>query len=45
MEISHKYSVSQIDEIAVQCGFKPVEHFFDKKKYFVDVIWECTRFR
>ena len=39
MEISQKYSVSQIDEIAVQCGFTPVAHFFDSKKYFVDVIW------
>ena len=39
MEISQKYSVAQIDEIAVQCGFTPVAHFFDSKKYFVDVIW------
>jgi L-histidine Nalpha-methyltransferase len=41
MEISQKYSVAQIDEIAEQCGFTPVAHFFDSKKYFVDVIWEC----
>lgn len=41
MEISQKYSVPQIDEIAVQCGFAPVAHFFDTKKYFVDVIWKC----
>ena len=41
MEISHKYSVEQIDTIAVQCGFTPGEHFFDTKKYFVDVIWQC----
>ncbi len=40
MEISHKYSVSQIDEIASQCGFKPIAHFFDKNKYFVDVVWK-----
>ncbi|MDQ2721623.1 MAG: L-histidine N(alpha)-methyltransferase [Bacteroidota bacterium] len=40
MEISHKYSVSQIDEIAVQSGFKPVAHFFDRNKYFVDVVWK-----
>jgi len=39
MEISQKYSVAQIDEIAVQCGFTPIAHFFDSKKYFVDVIW------
>ena len=40
MEISQKYSVAQIDEIAVECGFTPVAHFFDTKKYFVDVIWK-----
>lgn len=42
MEISHKYSVSQIDNIAVQCGFTPAARFFDTKKYFVDVIWKCN---
>ena len=42
MEISQKYSVLQIDEIAVQCGFTPVAHFFDEKRYFVDVLWECV---
>lgn len=41
MEISQKYSVDQIDEIAVQCGFTPTAHFFDTKRYFVDVIWKC----
>ncbi len=41
MEISHKYTMEQIDEIAMQCGFTPVARFFDKKKYFVDVIWKC----
>lgn len=41
MEISHKYSVDQIDEIACQCGFTPVAHFFDKNQYFVDVVWKC----
>lgn len=41
MEISQKYTVSQVDEIAVQSGFVPVSHFFDTKKYFVDVIWKC----
>jgi len=40
MEISQKYSVAQIDEIGVQCGFTPIAHFFDTKKYFVDVIWK-----
>ena len=41
MEISHKYSVGQIDEIASQCGFTPVTYFYDSNKYFVDVVWKC----
>lgn len=41
MEISQKYSIDQIDEIALQCGFTPVAYFFDKEKYFVDVLWKC----
>jgi dimethylhistidine N-methyltransferase len=41
MEISQKYSVAQIDEIALQCGFTAVAYIFDKKKYFLDVLWKC----
>lgn len=41
MEISQKYTVAQTDELAVHCGFIPVAHFFDKRKWFVDVIWKC----
>ncbi len=40
MEVSQKYSVAQIDEIASQTGFAPVADFFDKKNCFVDVIWK-----
>jgi L-histidine Nalpha-methyltransferase len=42
MEISQKYTVRESDKIAVQCGFEPVAHFFDKKKWFTDVIWKCV---
>lgn len=42
MEISQKYKVEQTDEIAVKTGFIPVGHFFDKNKWFVDVIWRCV---
>ena len=42
MEISQKYTVAQTDEIASQSGFKPVAHFFDKNKWFTDVIWRCV---
>ncbi|MEP6927426.1 MAG: L-histidine N(alpha)-methyltransferase [Ginsengibacter sp.] len=42
MEISQKYTVEQIDEVARQSGFTPVAHFFDKNKWFTDVIWRCV---
>ncbi|HEY5405765.1 MAG TPA: L-histidine N(alpha)-methyltransferase [Ginsengibacter sp.] len=42
MEISQKYTIEQTDEIAAQCGFEPVAHFFDKNKWFADVIWKCV---
>jgi L-histidine Nalpha-methyltransferase len=41
MEISQKYTVEQTDDIANQTGFEPVAHFFDKNKWFTDVIWKC----
>ena len=42
MEISQKYTIQQTDEIAGQSGFIPVAHFFDKNKWFTDVIWRCV---
>lgn len=39
MEISQKYSPDQIDAIAKECGFKPVAKFYDREKWFVDVLW------
>lgn len=43
MEISQKYSVSEIDRIMYECGFKVLTHFFDDNKYFVDVLLKCER--
>ena len=42
MEISTKYSINQINEIATLSGFKPVEDFYDSKQWFVDVLWKCV---
>ncbi|MEO8412904.1 MAG: L-histidine N(alpha)-methyltransferase [Ginsengibacter sp.] len=42
MEISQKYTLEQTDDIARQSGFSPVNHFFDKNKWFTDVIWKCV---
>ncbi len=41
MEISQKYTLPQTNEIALASGFKPVQHFFDSRNWFVDALWEC----
>jgi len=40
MEISQKYTVDQIGSMARQAGFDTAGALFDKKKWFVDAIWE-----
>jgi len=42
MEISQKYSVQQTDEFAEAAGFTVVRHFYDKKKWFLDALWQCV---
>lgn len=42
MEVSQKYALTETDEMANEAGFAPVRHFFDAKKWFVDVIWKCV---
>jgi L-histidine N-alpha-methyltransferase len=42
MEISQKFTLAQIDEMAAETLFRPVHHFFDSKKWFVDAIWEAV---
>ncbi len=41
MEVSQKYRLEEIDQFALAGGFKPVQHFFDRKKWFVDAVWKC----
>jgi L-histidine N-alpha-methyltransferase len=40
MEISQKYSIQETDEMAAQTGFKPIQHFFDSKNWFLDTVWQ-----
>jgi uncharacterized SAM-dependent methyltransferase len=40
MEISQKYSLRMIDELAVDSGFTVKENFFDSKKYYCDSLWQ-----
>jgi L-histidine N-alpha-methyltransferase len=39
MEISQKYNVMQTNQMATSAGFKPINIFFDTKKWFIDAIW------
>jgi L-histidine N-alpha-methyltransferase len=39
MEISQKFTLKQITDIAGHTGFKPVEYLFDHKTWFTDAIW------
>ena len=39
MEISQKFSVDDINQMAQSCNFMPANQFFDSKKWFIDVIW------
>ena len=40
METSQKYSVDDITAYAEQAGFRILENFFDRKRYFVNSLWE-----
>ena len=39
-ELSKKYSVSEIEKLAQQSGFKVKQHFFDTRNFFTDSLWE-----
>lgn len=39
MEISQKYSLEEIEAMAMATGFHCVSQFFDENKYFVDAVW------
>ena len=42
MEISQKYSIPEIESLALQSGFKMNGYFSDKQKYFVDALWRVA---
>jgi len=41
MEISQKYSLKMIDELARESGFEVKQNFFDSKNYYCDSLWTC----
>ncbi|MCD9185225.1 MAG: L-histidine N(alpha)-methyltransferase [Pyrinomonadaceae bacterium] len=40
MEISQKYSLEMIEDLAENCGFEVSENFFDSQRFFVDSLWK-----
>ncbi len=42
MEISQKYNLEMISQLAENCGFQVVENFFDGNRYFVDSLWKVS---
>lgn len=40
MEISRKYSLSEVEQLAAKTGFEVVNHFMDCKHYFTDTLWK-----
>ena len=41
-EVSYKYSVQDMEEIAKAAGFAVKKCFFDSKRYFCNAIWTVT---
>ena len=39
-EQSFKYTLEEIENLAIANGFEIVEHLFDSRKYFVDSVWK-----
>lgn len=39
VELSQKYSISEIQDLASELNFKVLEHFKDARDYFVDSVW------
>lgn len=39
VELSQKYSLSDLENIAAQCGYEVVKHFTDERGYYADSLW------
>ena len=42
-EQSFKFTLDEIENLAVENGFEIVEHLFDSRRYFTDSIWKVAR--
>jgi L-histidine N-alpha-methyltransferase len=39
MEISQKYNLKMIEDLARESGFRLEQNFFDSKHYYCDSLW------
>lgn len=39
VELSQKYDIPMIEQLAEEAGFEIVKHLYDERKYFVDSVW------
>lgn len=39
MELSQKYRIDQVDRLAGEAFFRPVQRFYDDRAWFVDALW------
>jgi len=42
-ELSKKYSLDDIEQLARDVGFAAPKHFLDDQLYFVDSLWRCAK--
>lgn len=42
VERSHKYDLSQIESFASAAGFRVEKHFFDRRRWFADSLWQIV---
>jgi uncharacterized SAM-dependent methyltransferase len=42
MEISQKYRIDQVDQLAYGAFFRPAQRFYDTRGWFVDALWSAV---
>jgi dimethylhistidine N-methyltransferase len=42
MELSQKYHIEDLKQLAEQSGFNVIKHYYDSKKYFTDGLWQVS---
>jgi len=41
VELSQKFSLKEVEAMAAETGFERIQHFQDKRSYFVDSVWRA----